>query len=466
MQPSKYQQAIFDAVQKEKANLAVIARAGCGKSTTLIESVKKLPPSSKILVVAFNKHIQVELKDKLPFNAEALTLHSLGLRAIKSKFKSVTINESKTFELIKKVVGDKDYDLISNIKKTVSLAKALIADTQRKIQQLVEDYEIETFPLNQDDFVEKVIETLHLCKAHTVEVDFDDMIYFPFVYNLKVGKYDYVFVDEMQDLNYSQLLMILSLKTSNPETRFIVFLDDRQALYSFRGADYSTVDDLIKKLEPKKLPLPISYRCPQVAIKLAQQIVPDIEFHESNKTGTVHHIKGFQLMSHLKKGDVVISRTNAPLVKYCLEAISKGVAAKILGKETIPALAALIKKSKAKTIPKLEEYIKSWQKKETDKLIKQDRSPENVQDKALCILSLTQTVKTITELKNKIKSLFDDVVKNDFILFASVHKYKGKENDRVFMLNDTFNRRNQEEQNILYVAYTRTKNELFIVSDK
>src|SRR5690606_3738153 len=40
--------------------------------------------------------------------------------------------------------------------------------------------------------------------------DFDDMIWFPFVYRLNVGKFDVVFVDEAQDLNAAQIAMVLS----------------------------------------------------------------------------------------------------------------------------------------------------------------------------------------------------------------------------------------------------------------
>jgi len=41
-----------------------------------------------------------------------------------------------------------------------------------------------------------------------------------------------------------------------------------------------------------------------------------------------------------------------------------------------------------------------------------------------------------------------------------VHKAKGLEASRVFLLEETLNTRNREEENIYYVAVTRAKDQL------
>jgi superfamily I DNA/RNA helicase len=52
---------------------------------------------------------------------------------------------------------------------------------------------------------------------------------------------------------------------------------------------------------------------------------------------------------------------------------------------------------------------------------------------------------------------------------SSVHKAKGLETQRVFTIEETFKSRfgaTLEEENIRYVAVTRSQNELILVQDK
>ena len=69
------------------------------------------------------------------------------------------------------------------------------------------------------------------------------MIVLPNVMNLQTETYDFVFIDECQDLNTCQrLLMERAIK---PETgRFIAVGDPKQAIYAFAGADYESYQKL------------------------------------------------------------------------------------------------------------------------------------------------------------------------------------------------------------------------------
>jgi superfamily I DNA/RNA helicase len=72
------------------------------------------------------------------------------------------------------------------------------------------------------------------------------------------------------------------------------------------------------------------------------------------------------------------------------------------------------------------------------------------------------------DLVNRIEWLFTDNEDKDasLILCSSVHKAKGLEADRVYILQDTLYLRgpSQEEDNIYYVAQTRAKGHLTMVS--
>jgi hypothetical protein len=73
----------------------------------------------------------------------------------------------------------------------------------------------------------------------------------------------------------------------------------------------------------------------------------------------------------------------------------------------------------------------------------------------------------VNSINDRINSLFDDTTDQSkpAIVLSSVHKAKGLEWKRVFILSHTFRkgRGNQEEDNIYYVAVTRAMSELMIV---
>jgi len=70
--PTPEQEEIVAAAVETTHNLAVIARAGAAKTTTLILMAEALSKTD-ILSLAFNKKIAEEMAEKLPPNCEAKT---------------------------------------------------------------------------------------------------------------------------------------------------------------------------------------------------------------------------------------------------------------------------------------------------------------------------------------------------------------------------------------------------------
>ncbi len=70
--PSPHQQAAFDFVEKGTGNLILRAGAGSGKTTTLVEMIRRVTGTS--IFLAFNKSIAEELKNR---GVNARTFHSL-----------------------------------------------------------------------------------------------------------------------------------------------------------------------------------------------------------------------------------------------------------------------------------------------------------------------------------------------------------------------------------------------------
>jgi len=464
---SDFQKDIFRDIAKATDHTVVIARAGSGKTSTIVEGFRYLPKGKKTLMVAFNKSIADELKQRAPSYVDVMTLHSLGFRAIKQSFGNVILEQDKSRMIVAGIIGE-DYDLWElnqSICKCVSLCKGFLFDTPKGVDDLIDRFGIEIFDLSREVFIDHVLKTLAKAKSQKQVIDFDDMIWFPFVYRLNVGKFDVVFVDEAQDLNAAQMAMVMS--AVKPDGRIIAVGDPAQSIYQFRGADSEAMPNFINKLKAKTLPLSVTYRCPKKVVALAQEIVPDIVAHKDSPDGEVIDLDVGLLLKTVKPGDFILSRTNAPLIKHCMALLKAGVPANIQGRDIGANLIYFIKKSKAKTINAFITYVNNWKDQEIKRLLSEKKNIEICEDKAECLLNLCEGTLTIKDLKETIEKLFNDVADNAKVILSTVHRAKGLERDNVFILINTFRYGPEvvgEEANLYYVAVTRSKSKLYLVS--
>lgn len=84
--PSAHQVAIFDFLLQRTGNLLVQAVAGSGKTTTIIEAMRRMQEANPDLVcyyVVFNKANATEAQERLAgTTVTATTMHSLGFRSM------------------------------------------------------------------------------------------------------------------------------------------------------------------------------------------------------------------------------------------------------------------------------------------------------------------------------------------------------------------------------------------------
>jgi len=464
---SEYQKAIFDAVQNGTGNFVVIARAGSAKTSSLVESIKYIPnKKAKVLCIAFNKSIAVELEERINKSyVEVRTLHSLGFSVIKKHFGKVAIDPNKSVSIIKGTFPPdyKCWEEIFLIDKAVSLCKGSMVDSPSKIDELMDNFDIEPVDLEREDFIKRVVRCLRLCKEKKDSVNFDDMIYLPVAYGMQFPRYDYVFIDEQQDLNLAQQHIALSCSTK--DGRVFAFADDFQAIYSWRGADENAVPNIIKRLNAKTLPLPISYRCGKAIIKMAQEYVPDIQHAPSAIEGSIKYITEDDLINKAVPGDFVISRTNAPLIKHAMNFIKHKIPANIQGRDIGANLKSIIKKSKKSDINSFNKWLDKWRDDEVRRLTVKRRNTDGVLDKYECIQNLLEGAKSVSDLEKNIDDLFSDKDGHNIVLFLSCHKSKGLERKNVFMIRRTFRPgSSQEETNLMYVCITRSIESLTIVN--
>ena len=462
---SNFQEDIFKDIASGVGHTQVIARAGSGKTSTIIESFYHLPKGKTALMVAFNKSIQTELASRAPEGGvEVLTLHSLGYKTCRKAYPNLKNPDTDKLQgHIRALIGDdNNYDLRASLAKAVSLSKSYLISSAEDIDALIDNHGIDTMEENRKDFVALVQKVLESCKRDTARIDFDDMIWFPLVHNLRMPQYDFVFIDEAQDLSVSQIK--LALKCCRNGGRIISVGDDRQAIYGFRGADSQAIPNIVSTLSAKTLPLSVTYRCARSIVELSKNIVPDLEPSPNAETGVVQTIGANQLEQMVKPGDFILSRINAPLISWCLTLLKNKIPANIQGRDLGKSLLSVVKTSKAKSVEGLLTWLESYRQKEIDRLVALRRDTSQLEDKVECLIVLCDGANSIDEVKANIERLFHDGDETNRVILSSTHKAKGMERDRVFMLQKTYRPgKSVEEDNLVYVAQTRAKKELYLV---
>lgn len=509
-------------------HLVVRARAGTGKTTTICAALRYAPANMSILVCAFGKDIQLELAARLKDTptVDVRTIHSLGLATVKRFWPDVKVDygPDRADDLTQRVCGSQAPDAIKKLVAKLCTKGRLCAPHAKSWNDLVdvalqfecepeEGWERDGFDLA---FVcSRAYAAMELAadsKPTLTGIDGADMLYLPVRNGWLRKTYDVVVVDEGQDMNACQLEIAQGLCRNN----LVVVGDDRQAIYGFAGADSGSLDRLKDALHATELPLNVTYRCGRAIVDLARTLVPDFEAGPNNPDGEVltlgsidclhcgleesvarnsrstpngmcatsvdgnhdFHPNGETLTTAAGPGDFVLSRVNAPLVSIAMKLLRAGKRTKIAGRDIGEGLIALVRKLNGRSVPDFLAKVASWESREIARLTPAlakatngrkrtiEQKMEGIADKASMLASLADGAPSVSEIESRISALFTDDGLGDkgLIVCSSVHKSKGKEADRVFILRDTL-RTGGEEDNIAYVAITRAKRTLVWVTD-
>lgn len=476
MKWSENQSKIFDHVEYSSKNLIVIARAGTGKTKTIEESVNRLPYDKRVLLCAFNQTIRDELKNRIEPSKyrDIKTFHQLGYASI-AKFWGVSLelDNMRAMKMAKTIVPDVyNYEVRKDVCALVSKAKGVLAESPEELLELMYQFDIipdQSKGITFDMYVNWATTILQRSRIRTNQINYDDMCYLAAYYKCVIPKYDYVVIDELQDLNKVQT--ILAKSSVKPSGKIIGIGDDEQAIYTWRGADENAIKNMVTELKADVLSLPITYRCPKKVVELAKILVPDYTCPDSAPEGILEMIPEDKMLENWRPGDFILSRVNAPLVGYCMSLLAKGARAQIIGKNIGDGLISLINKSEKIAVDDFLTWLNLYILTEVDKLIANEREDkaEELRDKQLALISMCEGLTTTDQLKFRISSLFEDVTElsSNMITFSSTHKAKGLEADRVFILENTYRPwLGGEEKRLYYVAVTRAKKELYLVQTR
>jgi superfamily I DNA/RNA helicase len=463
-------------------NLVVRARAGTGKTTTIIEAVKHAP-EKRILLAAFNKSIATELTERIvgcSDRAEALTLHSLGFSMVRNAWRGVRVDNRRGVLLAREVIKASEPDALAElVAKLASRCKAAcpfpsgVGDFVAIAQyaSLEPDYDVHGTS-NLEYVCDRAYAAMQMSCEKTGSVDFDDMVYVPVANKWARPIYDLVVIDEAQDMNASQLMLAQGVASG----RVCVVGDDRQAIYGFRGADSGSIDRLKDELGAVELGLTTTYRCPRLVVDIAREVVSDFVCASDAPMGLVESTTEAKLLECATPGDFVLSRKNAPLARICLALLRAGKRAKVEGRDIGAQLAGIARKIAGKLARELPDFLaalESWHDREHAAASavggdRGDRRASFATDVRETLEALSDGATGVADILARIDELFSDIAEqgpNGYIVLSSVHKAKGLERERVWVLCETFNDKNTEERNLWYVAVTRSKGALYKVGE-
>lgn len=540
------QKEIFDFVRTKIGHGIIDAVAGAGKTTTIMECARHVPNPNSILFCAFNTSISNEIARKFKSlginHVTVKTIHSLGRQILHENNNTghpITLEENKYRELLKSSeIKESIEPYVSDIVKINGLTINSFGENNFAVNNLLSKINSKLIDINQkfrstltsenitdfedlvihfgifneieiakENFAEELncyfeitkmlLEAGNKLSGKTMIIDYTDMLYLPFKWKqLPINKFEFLFIDECQDLSKSQFAIATKYGKSNG--RILAVGDPRQSIYGFTGADIESFNNVKLYTKATQLPLTICFRCPKKVIEIAKTIRTDIVGNKIDD-GKIFSIPFDEITKLAKPDDLIISRLRAPLLLLVFNFIDKNIKVKIHDDEVNEIINELKSIFKANELNSIivslnDQFIglritvtNRWKwiiEKNAERII--DSTERN-----LYILTENSFLKkkldflekkyeqwkeectTLLEVLKKIKEFI--TAADNAIKLSTIHRAKGLENSRVFILNYDelpFFRLHQKEWektqeiNLKYVAVTRSLNELYLVQSK
>jgi len=319
------QQAI---VLEESKNLLVVAGAGSGKTLTILGKIyylikyKSINPD-EILCISFTRasanNLKQKIKNEFYYDMPVYTFHKLALEIIKENNIHYEIADTDLLENIinyffnniilnypnhmKMVLNYFHIYIINNIKlRYLKLLKKNYIEIQLLSKLIVtfirlfkcNNYELSDFNLflkksrrlfnclnyhQEKTFLILVLNIYLIYQKHLKdnnELDFDDMIKKATGLVNNVGikhNYKYIIIDEYQDTSYIRFCLIKNI-IDKTGSKLMVVGDDFQSIYRFTGCDLSLFVDFETYFsETKAMKIETTYRNSQELIKVAGDFV-------------------------------------------------------------------------------------------------------------------------------------------------------------------------------------------------
>ena len=298
-----------EAVAHNKGPCMVLAGPGSGKTLTIAKRIEYLIMKHKvrpeeILVITFTKYAAWEMKNRTrsicgpsSYAVKFGTFHGIYYGILKWAYRlnqSNLLSDEEKYRILREILPGIDWDQEPEADEEKDYLQELAIEIGNVKNNCMDIEEYEPVKYTTEKF-RKLYRTYEETKKKYRKIDFEDMLIQcrdlfmkrPDILKKWQEKFQYILVDEFQDVNQAQYDVVRMLAA--PQDNLFVVGDDDQSVYGFRGAKPGIMMEFMKDYpKARQIILDVNYRSSGYIVKGALRVI------ENNKIRFEKKIEAFR----------------------------------------------------------------------------------------------------------------------------------------------------------------------------
>ena len=283
-----------EAVAHNKGPCMVLAGPGSGKTLTIAKRIEYLIMKHKvrpeeILVITFTKYAAWEMKNRTrsicgpsSYAVTFGTFHGIYYGILKWAYRlnqSNLLSDEEKYRILREILPGIDWDQEPEADEEKDYLQELAIEIGNVKNNCMDIEEYEPVKYTIEKF-RKLYRTYEETKKKYRKIDFEDMLIQcrdlfmkrPDILKKWQEKFQYILVDEFQDVNQAQYDVVRMLAA--PQDNLFVVGDDDQSVYGFRGAKPGIMMEFMKDYpKARQILLDVNYRSSGYIVKGALRVI-------------------------------------------------------------------------------------------------------------------------------------------------------------------------------------------------
>ena len=283
-----------EAVAHNKGPCMVLAGPGSGKTLTIAKRIEYLIMKHKvrpeeILVITFTKYAAWEMKNRTrsicgpsSYAVTFGTFHGIYYGILKWAYRlnqSNLLSDEEKYRILREILNGIDWDQEPEADEEKDYLQELAIEIGNVKNNCMDIEEYEPVKYTTEKF-RKLYRTYEETKKKYRKIDFEDMLIQcrdlfmkrPDILKKWQEKFQYILVDEFQDVNQAQYDVVRMLAA--PQDNLFVVGDDDQSVYGFRGAKPGIMKEFMKDYpKARQILLDVNYRSSGYIVKGALRVI-------------------------------------------------------------------------------------------------------------------------------------------------------------------------------------------------